>query len=106
VQGPEFSCVAKNKTNEVINDLPIKKSIRIGKNQRSEKVVIFFSLFLKALKIFLNFFLLFSYSQVHTLFGSFLPLSPSPNLSPLPHSVPGRSCSAFITSFVEEKRQA
>jgi hypothetical protein len=54
------------------------------------------------------FFCLFVYSfiHVHTLFGSFLPPASLPHLFPLPSSVPGRSCSAFITSFVEEKRQA
>jgi hypothetical protein len=36
---------------------------------------------------------------VHTLFGSFLPPAP------LHPSVPGRSCSAFITNFVEENTQ-
>jgi hypothetical protein len=40
----------------------------------------------------------FCCSHVHTLFGSFLP-----HLSPFPLSVPGRSCSALITNFVEEK---
>jgi hypothetical protein len=53
-------------------------------------------------------FLLFIYSHVHTLFGSFLHtappfFSPLPHLSPLPASVPGRSCSALITNFVEQK---
>jgi hypothetical protein len=57
-------------------------------------------------RIFLFYYYYFFYSHVHTLFMSFLPLSPSPTLSPLPPSVPGRSRSAFITSFVEEKRQA
>jgi hypothetical protein len=53
----------------------------------------------------LHFFLLllFIYSHVHTFFGSFLPPA---SLSPLPPQVPGKSCSAFIISFVEEKRQA
>jgi hypothetical protein len=37
------------------------------------------------------------------LFGSFLPPDPSPTLSTLPPSVPGGSCSAFITNFVEIK---
>jgi hypothetical protein len=52
------------------------------------------------------FLLLFFYSHVHTLFGSFLPPSP------LPHHLPPSSLSSrqvlfcFITSFVEEKRQA
>jgi hypothetical protein len=50
--------------------------------------------------------LLFIYSHVHTLFGSFFPLPPSSTLSPLPSSLPGRTCPAFITSFVEEKTQA
>jgi hypothetical protein len=37
--------------------------------------------------------------------GHFSPLPPSPTLSPLLPSVPGRQCSAFITSFVEEKNK-
>jgi hypothetical protein len=35
---------------------------------------------------------------------SFLPC-PFPPFLPLPHPVPGRSCSALITNFVEEKTQ-
>jgi hypothetical protein len=44
-------------------------------------------------------------SHVHTLFGSFLPTSPlpRPTLSPLPTLLPGRTCSALINNFVEEK---
>jgi hypothetical protein len=38
--------------------------------------------------------------------GHVSPLPPSPTLFLLPPSVPGRSYSAFINSFVEEKRQA
>jgi hypothetical protein len=48
------------------------------------------------------------YSFIHMFIyclGHFSPLSTSPNPFPLPPSVPGMSCSAFITSFVEEKRQ-
>jgi hypothetical protein len=52
--------------------------------------------------LFKNFFL-FIYSHVHTLFGSFLHPVPLPYHFPLPHSVPGRSCFALITDFVEEK---
>jgi hypothetical protein len=40
---------------------------------------------------------LFIYSYVHTLFGSFL------HPVPLPSSVSGRSHSALVTDFVEEK---
>jgi hypothetical protein len=46
--------------------------------------------------LFLN--LLFIYSHVHTLFGSFLP--PAPLSTP---SLPGGTCSALISNFVEEK---
>jgi hypothetical protein len=38
--------------------------------------------------------------------GHFFPLPPLPTLSPLPPLVTGRYCSALITDFVEEKRQA
>jgi hypothetical protein len=47
-----------------------------------------------------SFFKLFTYSHVHTLFGSFLSLPPFPPLSPPPPPVPDRYCSAFITYFV------
>jgi hypothetical protein len=46
---------------------------------------------------------LFMYSHVHTSFGSFLHPAPLPHLVSLPPSVPGRSRSALITDFVEEK---
>jgi hypothetical protein len=49
-----------------------------------------------------DFLLLFIYSHMRTLFGSFLHLALLPKLSP-PSPVPGRSHSAFITNFVEEK---
>jgi hypothetical protein len=58
-----------------------------------------------AFLFFWNFFNSFIHMCIHC-FGSFLPLAPSRTLFPLPPSVPGRSCSAFISSFVEEKRQA
>jgi hypothetical protein len=48
------------------------------------------------------FFLLFIYSHVHTLFGSFLLLAPASTLSPHPPSLPGRTCSALFSSSVEE----
>jgi hypothetical protein len=44
--------------------------------------------------------------------GHLSPLPPSSTLSPLPHllspppSLPGRTCSALISNFVEEKTQA
>jgi hypothetical protein len=48
-------------------------------------------------------FFLFIYSHMHILFGSFLP-SASPSLSLLLHSsLPGRTCSALVSNFVEEK---
>jgi hypothetical protein len=47
----------------------------------------------------------FIHMSIHCL-GHFSLLPPSLTLFPLLPSVPGRSCSAFITSFVEEKRQA
>jgi hypothetical protein len=57
---------------------------------------------IKLKNIFL-FFSLFIYSYVHTLFGPFLPpdICPLP-LAPLP-SLPGRTCSALFSNFVEEK---
>jgi hypothetical protein len=60
----------------------------------------------KAWIVLMGFFVIILYSHVHTLFGSFLPHAPLLSLYPLPTLVPGRSCSAFITNFVEEKRQA
>jgi hypothetical protein len=56
------------------------------------------------------FFLFLLYSYVHAMFGSFLPPSPAPSLTPcnpsptLPNpSLPGRNYFAFIFSFVEER---
>jgi hypothetical protein len=51
------------------------------------------------------FYYTFIHMCIHCL-GHFSPLSPSLTLSPLPPSLPGRTCSAFITNFVEEKTQA
>jgi hypothetical protein len=48
-------------------------------------------------------FLKFIYSHVHTLFASFLPPASSPIHSPLPYSLLGRTCSALISDFAEEK---
>jgi hypothetical protein len=50
------------------------------------------------------FFLLFIYSYVYTLFESFLPsaLLPPPSYPPL-SLLPGRTCSALISNFIEEK---
>jgi hypothetical protein len=45
---------------------------------------------------------LFIYSHVHTLFGSFLSPDPALTLSPLPPSLPGRTCSVLFSSSVEE----
>jgi hypothetical protein len=45
------------------------------------------------------FFILFIYSHVHILFGSFLPLPLTPSLFP-PSPLPGRTCSALISNFV------
>jgi hypothetical protein len=50
--------------------------------------------------LFLNF--LFIYSHVHTVFGSFLSPAPHPLLLS-PASLPGKTCSALISNFVEEK---
>jgi hypothetical protein len=49
------------------------------------------------------FFNSFIYSHVRTLFGSLF--SPALNIQPLPYSpsLPGRTCSALISNFVEEK---
>jgi acyl-coenzyme A synthetase/AMP-(fatty) acid ligase len=49
---------------------------------------------------FLNF--LFIYSHVHILLGPFLSPATTSSLYPLP-SLPGRTCSALISNFVEEK---
>jgi hypothetical protein len=49
------------------------------------------------------FYFLLIYSHVNTLFGSFLTLPPPPPSAPITPSVPARSCSGFITNFVEEK---
>jgi hypothetical protein len=63
-------------------------------------------------KYFLNIYFfkkLFYYSFIHMcihFFGSFIPSAPLPHLLPASPLVPGRSCSAFITNFVEEKTQA
>jgi hypothetical protein len=46
---------------------------------------------------------LFIYSHVYTLFGSFLPPATHSHSFLLSPSLPGRSCSALITNFVEEK---
>jgi hypothetical protein len=51
---------------------------------------------------FLFCFVLFIFYYMHTLFGSFLHPVPLPHRSP-PSSVSGRSRSAFVTDFVEEK---
>jgi hypothetical protein len=47
----------------------------------------------------------FIHMCIHCL-GHFSPLPPTPTRYPPSPSVVGRSCSAFIISFVEEKRQA
>jgi hypothetical protein len=44
----------------------------------------------------------FIYSQVHTLFGPFLPPTPSPFLSSAQPSLLGRTCSALISNFVKK----
>jgi hypothetical protein len=46
---------------------------------------------------------LFIYSYVHTLFGSFVPPYPLTSTLPL---LPGRTCSALFSNFVEEKTEA
>jgi hypothetical protein len=46
-------------------------------------------------------FLLFIYSQVHTLFGSFLPSYTLPPPSPSP-SLPSRTCYVIFSSSIEE----
>jgi hypothetical protein len=48
---------------------------------------------------------LFIYSYVHTLFRPFLPHTPpsTPSFFPPPPSLPGRTCSALFSNFVEEK---
>jgi hypothetical protein len=49
-------------------------------------------------------FLLFIYSDVHTLFGPFLPPASCPLLFPSTPSLPGRTCSALLSNFVEDIR--
>jgi hypothetical protein len=46
---------------------------------------------------------LFIYSHVHKLFGPFLPPAPHPLPLPVTPLLPGRTCSALISNFVEEK---
>jgi hypothetical protein len=50
---------------------------------------------------------LFIYSYVHALFGQFLFPAPTPSftpsLSPSTLSLPGRTCFALFSNFVEEK---
>jgi hypothetical protein len=65
---------------------------------------------LSLVKSFLKNFLLFYYSYVHTMLGSFLPPDPTPSLTthytpslsstPL---IPGRNYFALISNFVEER---
>jgi hypothetical protein len=57
---------------------------------------------LLSLSFFKFFYFFFIYSHVHTLghFSPLMPLLPSP---PFPPSVPGSTCSALISNFVEEK---
>jgi hypothetical protein len=64
-----------------------------------------FLFFFAVFFFFLNILLLFIYSHVRTLFGSFLPLVPLPSSLPPSHpphflAEPG---SALIFNFVEEK---
>jgi hypothetical protein len=61
---------------------------------------------LEALFFFFFAFLKFIYSFVHTLFGPFLPPDPFSLSLPLTPSLPGRTCSALFSNFVEEKTQA
>jgi hypothetical protein len=65
-----------------------KKIWRISQKRQFLEGVIYLFIYL----------LLFIYSHVHTLFGSFLHPAPHP-----PRSVSGRSRSALVTDFVEEK---
>jgi hypothetical protein len=55
----------------------------------------------------LLFFFFFFYSYVHTMFGSFLSLSPTLFLTHLPlptiPSLPSRNYFALISNFVEER---
>jgi hypothetical protein len=53
--------------------------------------------------VFFNLLFLFIYSHVHTSFGSFLPPAPPPPSLLLLSLLPGRTCSALISNFVEEK---
>jgi hypothetical protein len=50
-----------------------------------------------------EFFYLFIYSYVHTLFGPFLPLAPRAlPLSPPTPLLPGKTCSALFSNFLGE----
>jgi hypothetical protein len=57
----------------------------------------------------LYFYFFFFYSYVHTMFGSFLPPSPTPSLTlrplPLPPTplLPSKNYFALISNFVEER---
>jgi hypothetical protein len=67
-------------------------------------VIIFRRLFfeIRSNFIYLCIYLLFIYSHVHTLFGSFLPPALPPPSLPPPPSIPGRTCSALFYSSVED----
>jgi hypothetical protein len=52
------------------------------------------------MKVNITFFII--YSHVHTYFGSFLPAASLPHPLPIPTSLPGRTCSALTSNFVEE----
>jgi hypothetical protein len=52
--------------------------------------------------------LLFFYSLIHMsihCLGQFFPLLPNPSLSPNPLLLPGRTCSALVSNFVEDRTQ-
>jgi hypothetical protein len=63
-----------------------------------------------SLHLLLFFFLIFFYSHVHAMLGSFLPVSPRPlpvpappSLTPPYTSLPGRNYFALISNFVVER---
>jgi hypothetical protein len=68
----------------------------------SGRLFLFFYVYLYLFS-YLTFFSLFIYSNVHTLFEPFLPLVPPASFFPLIPLLPGRTCPALFSNFVEEK---
>jgi hypothetical protein len=71
-------------------------------SKKSQKLMFFIYLFIY---LFFIFFIIHLFTCAYIVWVISPPCPPS-TLSYFPPSVPGSSCSAFITSFVEEKIQA